>query len=252
MIKDFDTFEANLVMSTLSPEDAEFECQQSRAVAQSHLQNSTTENIVLDKTIADGGGDADAVGGGDNAGNMSRDLFLDKNANTHEDDQPNNSNAVIAKKRNRFLASGHDSFESSISKRPSLDIVLRNNRQTLNENRRNTHLPSANGSRANNQTEHLPSAPSPHVDLESENIEVVFQDEDDSPDPNNAEHAPDHRNNAVEHMDVDTEPNIHHNAIVRDHRPKVRQVFQLCYSGNTPKPDELYGNLLAEASDDER
>lgn len=231
VINDFDTFEANLVMSTLSPEDTEFECQQSRSMAQANLQNSTTDNIVLDKSTVDGDGDAA--------------IAADKEPDSHEDDELNNG-IVNAKKRNHSLANFSDTFESNTSKRPSLDIVLRTkNRRTSTEHRRDTHIPSANGTQATNRTEKSPP-PLPHVDLESENIEVVFQE--DSPDLNNTPQV----NNGIECMDVDMDSNEQLNNLnVNDHRPKARQIFERCYSGNTPS-SELFGATLAEASDDEQ
>lgn len=233
MIKDFDTFEANLVMSTLSPEDTEYECQQSRTVAQSNLQNTTTDNIVLDRTNVDGDEDAAAAV-----------TDANKESTSHEDEEPNNGIAN-AKKRNRLLASASDSFESSISKRASLDIVLRTKkRRTSNEHRRDTHIPSVNGSQAMNQMETSPPAPPPpqNVDLESENIDVVFQD--DSPDPNNSLHF----GNGIDSMDVDMESSERN---ARDHRPFVRQVFELCFTGNTPRNSDVFGKILCNGSDEE-
>lgn len=235
MIKDFDTFEANLVMSTLSPEDIEFEVQQSRSAVQKSLQqNLTTDDVVLDKTNADC--DADR-GEAINAGSTASDMFADKNPISHEDDRLNNGLA-IAKKRNRSLASGSDLFESSISKRPSLDIVLRtNNQRTSNDLRRDTHIPSAN-----NQTENRAAQPPvmPILDLESQNVDVVFQEESNLHSPNGSPHF----NRDVESMDVDVVRN--------DHRPRARNLLEICYSGNTPTDGwSLGGRILLEGSDSE-
>lgn len=235
VIKDFDAFEANLVMSTLSPEDVEFECQRSRSVAQASLPNSTTDHIVLDKTNVDGDVDGEA----DNADVANA---ADKETASHEEHEPNNG-IVNAKKRNRLMTSfSSDIFESNSSKRASLDIVLRTkNRRTSTEHRRDTHIPSANGSQATNHTEKSPP-PLPHMDLDSENIEVVFQD--DSSDPNDPAQV---NNNGIESMDVEMEPNVY----ARDHRPKVRQVFKRCFTQNTPASDP-FGQILVGDSDEEQ
>lgn len=232
VIKDFDTFEANLVMSTLSPEDTELECQLSRSKAHSHLQNSTTDNIVLDQTNVDG--DAD------NAPNADVAVAADNEHESNEEDGPNNG-VVNAKKRNHSSASFSDIFASNSSKRASLDIVLRTKkRKTSTEHRRYTHIPSANDSQATNLTGKS-QPPIPHVNLDSENIDVVFQEDSD---PNN---PPQINNNGSESMNVD--PNEQYN--VRDHRPKMRQVFKRCFTQNTPASDP-YGQILVGESDEEQ
>lgn len=224
MIKDFDTFEANLVMSTLSPEDIEFE--QSRSAAQANLQNSTADNIVLDKTNA--GGEADKEPDARDA-----------------EDEPNDS-IVNAKKRNHLLASFSDTFESNASRCTSLDVVVRTKkRRTSSEHRRDTHLPSANGTQMTERS----APPLPHMDLDSENVDVVFQD--DSPDL--LHDAP--QLNGLESMDVDLQPNNNDllndaNHRERDHRLKIREVFRRCFTQNDAPLSE-FGPIYAENSDEE-
>lgn len=225
VIKDFDSFEANLVMSTLSPEDMEAECQRSRSAAQANSQHSITDNIGLDKTHVDDDGCGNSV-----------EIIADKEPIAHEEN---------SKKRNLSLVSGSD-FESSISKHASLDIVIRNKkRRTSNEHRRDTHMPASNGTHPTNQNE-ISALPPPYVDLESENIEVVFQDT--SPEQNSPQNLD---SNGIESMDVDMELNEAHIGNVRDHRPFVRQVFGRCFTGNA-EPSNPYGETLVECSDEEQ
>lgn len=229
VIKDFDTFEANLVMSTLSPEDIEFE--QSRSAAQANLQNSTTDNIVLDKTNVDGDAANDA----------------EKEPAAHDEDEPNDG-IVNAKKRNHMLASFADTFESNSSRCASLDVVVRTKkRRTSKEHRRDTHLPSANGTETTDK-----SAPPqlPYMNLDSENVEVVFQD--DSPDL--ISDAP--QLNGLESMDVDMQSNNNDllsnaNGSVRLPLRNWRQQFPLCYTQNdVPSESEIIGKILV-APDEE-
>lgn len=227
MIKDFDTFEANLVMSTLSPEDIEFE--QSRSAAQANLQNSTTDNIVLDKTNVDGDAANDA----------------DKERVAHDEGESNDS-IVNAKKRNHLVASFADTFESNSSRCTSLDVVVRTKkRRTSNEHRRDTHLPSANGAETTDKS----APPLPYMDLDSENVEVVFQD--DSPDL--FSDAP--QLNRLESMDVDMQSNnndLLSNANGRDRRAFIRQTFRVCYTQNDLTPEsDIIGKIYVEKSDDE-
>lgn len=237
VIKDFDTFEANLVMSTLSPEDTELECQQSRSAAQANLQNSTTDNIVLDKTNVDGDVDGDVNGDA-----------ADKELTSHDEDEPNNG-VVNTKKRNHLFASFSDAFESNSSKCTSLDVVVRTKkRRTSNEHRRNTHLPSANGTHATNRTEKSPP-PMAQIDLDSENIDVVFQESSSELNTD-----PPLINHGIESMDTDMESNnnvLQHNGNVRDHRPHMRQVFRRCFTQSGPPGIDLFGATLVADSDEE-
>lgn len=117
MIKDFDTFEANLVMSTLSPEDQESECFRSRSLVQFHSQ-TTDNNISLDKMHAKGKGDATEEG-------------------------PNNE----ASSKKRHINSTITDSEFGLNTNESPD-VLRKKRKMSIENRRDTNLPSANNSQS--------------------------------------------------------------------------------------------------------
>lgn len=149
VIKDFETFEANLVMSTLSPEDTENECQQSRSLV--HIHSQTTDNISLDKTHA-------TVG--DKKSSQPNDVW-----NT-------------SKKRNISCSNVSDLMLGT-SKNPSLDVLRTKKPRISTEHRRDTCLPPVNDIE---MREHTNNSPPPRIDLESENIVVEFQD--DSPDPN--------------------------------------------------------------------
>lgn len=202
MIKDFNTFEANLVMSTLSPEDEEYECQKSRSL----VQITSHSHVDIDLTNAES--DREPV---------------------NDDDDSNCSASSISKNKKRNLpnAIGSD-FEFGINRHTSPDVI-RKKRRTSNEHRRDTRLPPET---TTNQTKKTQPEP---MDLDSENIEVVFQD--DSPETNSFE-----QNNGSEQT-LNPE-----NA--RDHRVLVRQAFRRCFTGNA-QPRKPLGPVLVEASSDE-
>lgn len=207
MIKDFETFEVNLVMSTLSPEDTEYEVQRSRSIVQ--FSSQASNHISLDKTHANDNGDSD---------------------NGH---QPvDTSGTVGSKKRNLTCSNGSD-FGNNLA---PLDVVCNKKRRTSQENRRDTHLPSMS-------RENVTEQPSPQIDLQSENIEVVFQE--DSPELDSFA-----QDNSLNAMDVDV--NSDQNQLNRrDHRPKVRQIFARCFADSGQSSMSL-GRVLAECSDDEQ
>lgn len=206
MIKDLTTFEANLVMSTLSPEDTENECQRSRSLVQ--FQSQTTDNISLDKTHANGSGKEPR----------------------QENDEMNSS-----KKRNISCSNGTD-LELGTSRHTSLDILRTKKRRTSDEHRRNTRLPPPDDLEMTNPTE---KSPPPRIDLESENIEVEFQEDTSDLNQFNANS-----------MDTDIQMDQDANG-QRDHRPFVRHIFNRCFTGNTAPSFQL-GEILAEASDEEQ
>lgn len=214
MIKDFDTFEANLVMSTLSPEDAENECQRSRSLVQFNSQ--TTNNITLDKTHVDGAKET-----------------------TQADNDPSNSSST-SKKRNLSCTNGTD-FESSLNRHTPLEVLCTKKRRTSTEHRRDTRLPE-NDANLTVQTEKSPPTP---IDLDSENIEVVFQE--DTPEQNTFNQ---NTFGMDTNMEVEQEPNGNQ-ANGRDHRPFMRQIFNRCFTGNTPSSYHL-GEVLVENSDEEQ
>lgn len=212
VIQNFDTFEANLVMSTLSPEDLEYECQRSRSLVQINSQNT---HMDIDRT----NNDCDKEQNGDNGSN--------------------GSNSSAARKRNLPKENGTD-FEFSMNSRHTPLDVLRKKRRTSSEVRRDTRLPPQNDANQSEPMENCPPAP---VQLESENIDVVFQD--DSP---HIDLFGDNANPSHSELDKHVE-NRGNN--VRDHRcRKMKQVFSRCFTGNTPK-DRTFGDILAEASDEE-
>lgn len=196
-------------MSTLSPEDDESECQRSRSL----VQITSHSNADIDLTNAD----------------SDKELA--------NDDDSNCNAASISKslrKRNLSSAIGSD-FEFGMNKQVSQD-VLRKKRRTSHDNRRDTRLPPE--TMRTNQTEHSPPAP---MDLDSENIEVVFQD--DSPDSDAFG-----QKNSSENSEMQEAAENQRNG--RDHRPYVRQVFRRCFTGNTA-PNVSIGSILVEASDEE-
>lgn len=207
MIRNCEIFEANLVMSTLSPEDEEYERQRSRSLVQINSQHT---NVDIERTDAD------------------------VNELAQEDDASGSSISKSIKKRNLSTANGTD-FESSISRQVELD-VLRKKRRTSND-RRDTHLPTPSGTSSSSQTK-PPAAP---IDLESENIDVVFQE--DSPHINTFS-----QNNSPVDSEMQEDFSVNHGNL-RDHRPKMRQAFLRCFTGNTQPISD--GAILAEASDEE-
>ncbi|XP_055306605.1 cell cycle checkpoint control protein RAD9A [Sitodiplosis mosellana] len=209
VIKNYDTFEANLVMSTLSPEDGEFERQRSRSLVQI---NSQLTNVDIERTDAD----------------------VDEAAQ----DDANESSSSSSRKRNLSTANGTD-FEFGISRQPIQLDVMRKKRRTSND-RRDTRLPTPSDANTSDQTKPSQRV-APVIDLESENIDVVFQEDSD-------QNVPFGYNNNAEESEMREEPNAN-GGNGRDHRPKVREVFGRCFTGNTQPIS--YGDILAEASDEE-
>lgn len=207
MIKNYDTFEAKLVMSTLSPDDEESEYQRSQPMVQI---NSQHKNIEIQRT------NSDVV------------------VHQHQEDDLNESgsNSTL---RKRYLSTVNSiDIEFSINKQVAMD-VLRKKRRTSTD-LRDTHLPNV----ANTSDRTEPSPPTVHIDLESENIDVIFQEDSIKIDAISL-------NNNSEDSGRQEAKNVHVNE--RDHRPKVRQVFNRCFTGNTQPVS--YGEILAEASDEE-
>lgn len=199
-------------MSTLSPEDLEFECQRSRSLVQINSQNT---NIDIERTDAE--------------------CDKDMNDNDGNNDNDNDSNSSVSKKRN--WSSQNTDFELSRNRRTALD-VLRKKRRTS----RDTRLPSPNNADSSNQMDSSNQPPA-QMDLESEHIDVVFQE-----DSSHTNQSLMDNNHSVPHSEMD-EP-MENGAHVRDHRTKVREVFSRCYTGNTPK-SRMFGPILAENSDEE-
>lgn len=207
MIKDYDTFEANLVMSTLSPEDGEFERQKSRSLVQF---NSQQTNVDIERT----------------------DAVVDEAAH-------NENLSGSSKSRKRNLSTANDSdFEFGNSRIMQLD-VLRKKQRTSND-RRDTHLPPPSDTNGTldqpNPSQRIPPG---QIDLESENIDVVFQEDSD-------QNEPFHHNNNSEGIREEHNENCVNG---RDHRLKMRSVFGRCFTGNEqPIRDSP---ILVEASDEE-
>lgn len=206
VIKNYDTFEAKLVMSTLSPEDEESECQRSKSLVQI---NSQQKNIEIQRTNTD----------------------VVAHQHQENDSIESDSNLMLLGKRNLSAMNSVD-FEFSINNQVSMD-VLRKKRKTSTD-LRDTHLPNM----PNSSDQTKPSLPI-HIDLESENIDVVFQEDSIKIDAFNV------NNNSKDSEKQEAKDYVNK----RDHRPKVRQVFNRCFTGNTQPVS--YGEILAEASDEE-
>lgn len=209
VIKSSDIFEANLVMSTLSPEDEMSECQRSRSLVQI---NSQHENVTIERTDAD----------------VNNEL---------EEDNHNVSGSSSSSKKRSLSVSNDNEFDFGVSRQVALD-VLRKKRRTSHG--RETTLKDA--SNINEQSKPAPTL-QPPIDLESENIDVVFQEDSIPIDPI------DQSNSRARELSFQ---DFNENEVVngRDHRPFVRQVFRRCFTGNTPK-SMSYGQVFAEDSGEE-
>lgn len=224
MIQNFDAFESNLVMSTLSPEDMESECSKGKS---QQLSESQDVNINMSTEQAP-----------NNAKNRGND-----DSEQHHTTQ--SSESISLRKRVHSKANGDNTLDNSPveqSRHNSLDIV-RKRRRTSTENQQNTFLPSLNNDiQLPNRTEK--SAALVH-NVDSEDIQVVFAADSNQMDDNS-------RNRdslaviSLQHYDRSQENNRN----VRDHRPKMRNTFKVCFTGNS-QPDVDFGKVLAECSDEE-
>lgn len=200
ILKNFENFEANLVMSTLSPEDEEFECQ-SESQAQSDSQNVSI-----------------------------RDRTKESQHETNNENSSDTSNSM--RKRVHSNQNNSEASELGSSRINALEVV-RKKRRTTNEHQ-DKALPMVY-LESSNHTENPPPKP---IHLESDDIEVEFQDE--SNDINSVPAVVESENlfSASEHRER------------RDHRPLMRQVFRRCFIGNS-QTSQNYGEVLAECSDEE-
>lgn len=136
-MKNFDTFEANLVMSTLSEEDEDNVRENGRTQSQINSQNA---NIDLDRTVVDG----------------------DKN-----DTGSSTSSSMSLRKRNHADELGHS--EPSIGRHSPLEI-LRKKRRTSAQS---IGMPPADVNNSQRTARPSPNV----TQLESDELQVVFQDE---------------------------------------------------------------------------
>lgn len=211
MIKNVDTFEANLVMSTLSPEDEEIEGQRCRSLVKVNSQNANV--------------DIEPMNG-------------DDDKHLIQEDEQSDCNSSSSRKRNLSNATDFGN-----SRHVALDI-LRKKRRTSVETRRDTRMPTMidiNSSIQPMETNPMENLPSEIRDLDSDNVEVIFQDE--SPPLDIFAQKNDSENSEIEAIS-DIQINQ------RDHRPFVRQVFKRCFTGNSPH-SLINDTILAEASDEE-
>lgn len=228
MIKNFDTFEANLVMSTLSPEEESVLLQQQPADQSQrsvHLPNIDQSQSILA-----------------NAELPSISTDTDANASV--------ADISIQRKRNRIVsqetpvnAKDNEILQVANDNEDGCDI-LRKRRKTM-ERRDTENLPT---STTNRRT--IENPPPPECDLLSENINVVFQDES-------------HDTGLFSNDDDDVLLADIVNDILqrgrhdrparrgRDHRPTVRHVFNRCFTGNSQQSENL-GDVLVDCSDEEQ
>lgn len=234
VIKNFDTFEANLVMSTLSPEEESILVQQQQQQADQtqhsiHLPNiNHTQSILVD------------------AEHPSIVTDTDANASAGE--------ISIQRKRNRIVSqtaanarSSSDLFQVANDNADGCDI-LRKKRKTTERRGTDMLSPAPPAPPASDRRASEYPAP-PECDLLSENINVVFRDEshDSGLFPN------DDHDVLLAAIDHEAQPNTHHTRAAkcgRDHRPIVQHVFNRCFTGSTQQSENL-GAVLAECSDEE-
>lgn len=221
VIKKFDAFEANLVMSTLSPEDEEeLECQPEQTAISSQNVHITQSDVTLNA----------------NPNSSLNSVTTDENLETN-----------VLRKRNRITnqSDTHSSglFEFGAGKEAALD-VLRKKRKTLSE--RDRRESCANLPLPNNYLTVMSDKSIPKIDLNSEDIQVVFQDESEV--INLLDNDENNDLMPIHGSQIDCHPKRN----VRDHRPIIRQTFKRCFTADCdPSPNEIYGKVLAECSDED-
>lgn len=146
VIKNFDTFEANLVMSTLSPEDEEFEREKARSQGETTTQNA---NIDLDRT----NNDANDKENTSNTSSSSSSMSLRKRTHTDETNRT----------------------ESSTGQHSKLDIMRKKRRTSVET----IHLAPLDSNGSARTEASMPTK----GDAASEDIQVVFQEESNVIDP---------------------------------------------------------------------
>lgn len=204
MIKNFDTFEANLVMSTMSPEDMEME--RNRGPPESTQNSMQRKKNESKKTI-------DAESEPTSQGKRHFTNSLDNAERSHQ------SQLEVFQKKRR-ISTDTDNVD-----------VLRDERMS-------------------HDTGELPSVAAL---LDSEDIQVVFQEESEK--SGIAQQNEDTSCIPMAHElspDENTSENIPIRGIQprRDHRYKMREVFNVCFSGSS-QPSFNYGKVLAECSDED-
>lgn len=143
VIKNYDTFEANLVMSTLSPEDEEYERENGRSQVETTTQNA---NIDLDRTNND-------INEKDNTNNTS-------------------SGSNLMSLRKRTHADEMNRTESSIGRHSELDVMRKKRRTSIET----VNLPQMDFDGSARTEESMPIPPA-KGDIASEEIQVVFQED---------------------------------------------------------------------------
>lgn len=227
VIQNFNTFEANLVMSTLSPEEESVLLQQNQQLDRSQssvqLPNiSHSESILVD---------ADPPS-----------IATDTDGNASAAEVP------VQRKRNRIVGQTVANAKTSDTSQVANDSadgcdILRKKRKTTERRATNMMPPPASERRASENPAPL------EFDLLSENINVVFQDEsqDNGLFPNDADDL------LLLAAAEQAQPNAHRNQARkhgRDHRPIVRHVFTRCFVGSSQQTENL-GAVVVDCSDEE-
>lgn len=201
VIKNFDTFEANLVMSTMSPEDMEME--------RNRGPPENTENSIQRKK------------------NESK-----KSIDTESESIPQGK---------RHFTNSLDNAERS--HHSQLEVVQKK-RRISTDTEMNDVLRDG---RISHDTGLLPNVAVP---MDSEDIQVVFQEDSEKS-------GATQRNEDTSYMSMphglSPNENISENIPIqprRDHRYKMREVFNVCFTGGS-QPSFNYGKVLAECSDED-
>lgn len=210
-MKNFDTFEANLVMSTLSPEDEEYERQKGRTQSQMNTPNA---NIDLDRSA----------------------LNAEEQCENQNESSSSALSSISLRKRNLSNADELNQTNFSVDRHNSMEI-MRKRRRTSIQREESLPLPVNDMNNINRTEQSAPLL----TETETDGIQVVFEDEshDHIIGPISDELM------AWENNDDNTVQENH-----RDHRPIVREAFKRCFTGNTD-PSCNFGEILADCSDEE-
>lgn len=221
-------FEANLVMSTLLPEEESVLLQQQLNQTQHTVQLlniSQSESIFVDVEMPSIATDTDG------------------NSSVPEISGQRKRNRIVSQASN---ANSSDMFQLTNDNADGCDILQKKRKTTERREMHKLPMPAVNPRTSENQ------AP-PECDLLSENINVVFQDDtiDSGLIPNDADDD-DLLLAASAHdaQPIDVQHRNRTSKRVRDHRSIVRHVFKRCFTGSSQQTQNL-GAILAVCSDEE-
>lgn len=210
VIKDCEMFEANLVMSTLAPDDEEELRSELEQLSKSQTKNqSHTDSISIDTFLSR---------------QKVSSLAKRSRENRNEENQTENSNES-------------NSNESCCSN----DVIRRKRRTTNSNNRRKTAGSVVDGPESD-QVSHI--IPPPIIDKEilSEDVEVVFQEDSEEIS------LPIGNDNSFgfnkPRRSARTKPPT------RDHRPIIQHVFQRCFVSQSQSSESLGEVLVECSDDE--